>query len=179
MAKDPYPFGLGKRRLPLSQWSAKAQPILLGTRTLEYGNSFHLFASSDDVKKLLEIEIAQDRGWGWDPRVHPTAIELRAAVYSITYFECVAAEYNGRWGVPKVIEQDNWRRIFWTFLRLFDNGAGFIAKWEDRYSYINELWVQEPRYKVTDLSVSSLADDCGKSYSLPSEETVLEYVNAI
>jgi hypothetical protein len=177
MTNDPYPFGLGKKRLLFSERAESAKPILLGTRTLEPGDSIHLFAESDAVKTQLEAAIAQSRTL--DCRIHPTPIELRSAVYSITFFECVAAEHNGRWGTPKVIEHDNWQHIFWIFLRLFECGCGFLARWEDRYTYMNDLWENERRYKIDELSVRSLTDDCGKSYSTPDGRTLLEYVDKI
>lgn len=173
----PYPFGPGNIRLLYSERSAQAPPILLGTRTIDCQDSIHLFAESDIVKQHLENEIAASRGI--DDRVHPTSLELRAAVSSITFFECVAAEHHGRHGTPKVIEHDNWHRIFWTFLRLFESGAGFIANWEDRYTYTRDLWEKEPKYSVDQLTVKSLTEDCGKSYSTPDGRTLLEYVDKI
>ena len=172
---DPYPFGLGDKRLLFSERADNAQPILLGTRTLEFNDSIHLFAKSDVVKTQLEAEISQSRGL--NSRVHPTPIELRSAVYSITFFEYVAAEHNGRWATPKVIEHDNWHRIFWIFVRLFESGNGFLARWEDRYSYMNELWSNERRYKIDELSAKSLTDDCGKAYLTSDGQTLLEYVD--
>ena len=172
---DPYPFGSGDIRLWHSDRAANAQPILLGTRTLEPSHSVHLFANYDVVKTELENAITESRGI--DDRVHPTSLELRAAVSSITFFECVAAEHNGRCGTPKVIEHDNWHRIYWTFLRLFEGGNGFLARWEDRYTNMSDLWGKETRYTVDKLSVRMLADDCGKSYSNKDGETLLEYVD--
>ena len=177
MKKDLYPFGLGTNRLLFSERADVAQPILLGTHTLECNSSIHLFAKSDHVKKLLELEIAENRNV--DGRVHPTAIELRAAIFSITFFESVAAEHNGRWGTPKVIEHDNWHRMFWTFLRLFERGSGFIARWHDHNNYMSDLWDSEPKYTVDQLCVTSLNDDCGKLYSLPNGEPLLEYVDRL
>ena len=172
---DPYPFGLGDIRLLYSDRAVNAQPILLGTRTLESSNIIHLFATSDVVKAELENEIAQSRCT--DGHVHPTSLELRAAVSSITFFEYVAAEHNEKWGTPKVIEHDNWHRIFWTFLRLFEGGDGFLARWDDRYSYMPDLWDNETRYSVDELSVAMLADDCGKSYSTADGQTLLQYAD--
>ncbi|HEY4263253.1 MAG TPA: hypothetical protein VGM98_24035 [Schlesneria sp.] len=132
---------------------------------------------SNLVKAELETEIARIRGI--DDRVHPTLLELRAAVSSITFFECVATEFNGRWGTPQIIKNDNWHRIFWIFVRLFECGTGFIAKWEDRYTFTKGLWDNEPRYSAGDLCATSLTDDCGKAYSLHDGETLLEYVDKV
>jgi len=172
---EPYPFGAGGIRLLYAERIPNASPILLGARTLERSDSIHLFANSDLVKQHLEVEITGSRCI--DDRVHPASLELRAAVSSITFFECVAAEHDGRWGTTKVIEHDNWQRIFWTFVRLFESGSGFLARWEDRYDYMKELWEKEPRYHVNDLCVKSLADDCGKCYTTASGEVLLEYVD--
>jgi hypothetical protein len=152
-------------------------PILLGARTLEKTNSIHLFANSDLVKQQLEIEISASRCIG--DRVHPVSLELRAAVSSITFFECVAAEHHGRWGTPRVIEHDNWQRIFWTFVRLFETRSGFLARWENGYDYMKEFWEKEPPYHVDELCIKSLPDDCGKSYAMASGKVLLEYVNRI
>lgn len=173
----PYPFGLGDFRLLYSECSSDASPILLGTRTQDYRDSMHLFAPSDVVKQQLEIDIIRSRGI--DDRVHPELLELRAAVSSITFFECVAAEDDGRWGTPKVIEHDNWQRIFWTFVRLFESGVGFLARWEDRFSDMKELWEKEPRYSVDQLRVTALSEDCGKCYSTATGQILLEYVDKI
>lgn len=177
MASESYPFGMGDIRLLYSEKSAEAQPILLGTRSLDLTNPVHLFANSDVVKARLEIEIAESRCA--NDRVHPTSLELRAVVSSITFFECVAADHGGRHGATKVIEHDNWHRVFWTFLRLFESGDGFLARWDGRYAYMKEQWVNEPRYSVGDLCVTTLTDECGKSYSLPTGETLLEYVDKL
>jgi len=174
---EPYPFDASAIRLPYSEHAADAPPILPGTRTLEWGNPIHLFAASDVVKRQLEIEIDGSRCM--DDRVHPTSLELRAAASSITFFECVAAEQGGRYGTIKVIEHDNWHRIFWAFLRLFEGGNGFLAGWENRYTYMPELWEKEPRYAVGELCVKSLPDDCGKSYSTANGNKLLEYVDVI
>jgi hypothetical protein len=174
MKNEPYPFGLGTKRLLFSERADEAQPIVLGTRTLDYSSPIHIFAKSDHVKNLLELDIAANRGT--DSRVHPTAIELRAAIYSINFFESVAAEHNGRWGTPRIIEHDNWQRMFWAFIRLFESGTGFVARWEDRYTYMSDLWDSEPKYSVSELCVTSLVDDCGKLYSLHNGEPLLEYV---
>ena len=177
MKNEPYPFGMGSIRLRFSEHAATAPPLLLGTRALECDNPIHIFADSDVVKTQLEIEIANSRCT--DGLVHPTSLELRAAVSSITFFECVASEHDGKHGAPKVIEHDNWHRIFWTFLRLFENGSGFIANWEDRYTYMRDLWHNEPRYSINELTVTSLVDDCEKSYSNSSGTTLLEYVDKL
>ena len=173
----PYPFGPGDIRLLFSERSEAARPILLGTRTSDPRDSIHLFAKSDVVKRDLEKTIAS---WqGVDNRVHPNALELRAAVSSITFFECVAAQDSGRTRTPHVIEHDNWHRIFWVFVGLFESGSGFIARWEDRYSYMRELWENEPKYAVGQLTVSSLTGGCGKAYSTPEGRQLFEYVDSI
>lgn len=172
---EPYPFGAGGIRLLYAERVPNASPILLGTRTHGGDNSIHLFANSDLVKQQLEIEIIGSRCI--DDRVHPTSLELRAAVSSITFFECVASENNGRWGTPKVVQHDNGQRVFWTFVRLFEKGFGFLARWEDRYNYMKELWQEEPRYHINDVCVKSLTDDCGKCYTTANGKVLLEYVD--
>ncbi len=177
MIDSSFPFSFGSIRLLHSERSATAPPILLGTRSFERQNSIHLFANSDVVKQQLEIEIAASRCT--DDRVHPTSLELRAAVASITFFECVADQHDGRYGTTKVIEHDNWHRIFWVFVQLFERGDGFLAQWEDRFSYMRELWAKEPRYYLKDLRVESLPEDSGKSFQAPDGSTLLQYTNKI
>lgn len=174
---EPYPFGMGGVRLLYAERADYSRPILLGTRIIGSDSSYHLFAQSDAVKQRLEAEIAASRCI--DNRVHPTSLELRAAVASITFFEYVSAEHGGRWGTPRIIEHDNWHRIFWIFLKLFEANAGFIARWEDRYSYMRDLWEREPHHFVDELAVTTLTDDCGKSYSTRNGEVLLEYVDKI
>lgn len=174
---DCYPFHLGRKRLMFSERTEQAKPILLGTRTFETGSGIHLFARSDLVKRGLEREIIEDRSC--NARVHPSAIELRAAILTITFLECVAADDTIRDDRPKVIEHDNWGRIFWAFVELFESGDGFLSRWEDRYSYTRDLWHNEPRYSVDQLSVASLTGKCGRSYSLPNGQILLEYVDSI
>lgn len=160
-----------------SERAEQAQPILLGTRTYETSGGIHIFAKSDLVKRDFERRIARERSW--DARVHPSAIELRAAVLTITFLECVAADPNTSDDRPQVIEHDNWGHIFWAFVELFESGDGFLSRWEDRYSYTRHLWHNEPRYSVDQLSVATLNGKCGKSYSLPDGQILLEYVDSI
>lgn len=174
---EPYPFGMGHIRLLYAETSVPASPIVLGTRIVGSSSSGFLFCRSDAVKKELETEIAASRCI--DDRVHPTSLELRAAVASITFFEHVAAQQPRRPSTPKIIEHDNWHRIFWTFVRLFERNAGFIARWEDRYTYMQDLWENEPRHAIGDLCATSLPDDSGKCYSTCDGRVLLEYVDKL
>lgn len=172
---EPYPFGMGNIRLLHVENSAPPPSILLGTRIIGSNSSYFLFGRSKEVKQELETEIAASRCI--DDRVHPTSLELRAAVASITFFECVAAQSGDRSDTPKIIEHDNWHRMFWIFLRLFEGNFGFIARWEDRYTYMRDLWEKEPHHSVGELRMTSLDDDSGKSYSTSDGTVLLEYVD--
>jgi len=86
------------------------ESILLGTRSLDYRSSIHLFADSHLVRTELESKIEGSRCF--DDRVHPTYLELNVALSTVTFFESVAAMHNREYGALKIIEHDNWHRMF-------------------------------------------------------------------
>lgn len=71
---------------------------------------------------------------------------------------------------------------YWTMVRLFETDRGFLACLNEsqQFRVFNNL---EPMpaltYRVADLNITPLTDQCGKAYSASDGTIVLEYVDRI
>ncbi len=169
------PFDLSKIELPYPEHE-DAPPVIVCTPILQPIKDYHLFVQSDQLKELLLKDLS---GYGQRPSPHPTALELFAAYYTITFHERSAKAHSYWEYSPRVIANDNWGRINWACIALFEAGNGYISRWEGRFLYSSEIPDDEPQYRVNDLILTRLTEDCGKSYATTKGEIVLEYVDRI
>jgi len=67
-------------------------------------------------------------------------------------------------------------------IRLFEAGKGFIVELEESrqfYAFCTTAPLGQTKFKIDDLEMTVLTDDCGKSYSTRSGVAMLEYVDRI
>jgi hypothetical protein len=134
-----------------------------------------LFASSDELKR----ELASRRS-RWNGTDHPNGLELDATISCLTFFENVLRE-NAHSPAQKLIQNDNWNATYWSMIRLFESGHGFIVELNEseQFTVFNtaEL-LASTKHRIDDLKLTMLTGDCGKSYS-HNGKILLEYVDRI
>lgn len=179
LMNSKFPFTLDGVNLPFPDFAGKELEVEVAIPVLQPRGDYWLFAKSGQLRSELQSILDERRSERW---LYPSLLELGAAIACLTFFERVHAQDNGRWGSPKPIQDNNGHEIYLSFIHMFETDRAFLVRLDERKAF-RVFYCSEPlstkQYRVADLKMSMLEEDCGRSYSLEDGTVILEHVDRI